>query len=526
MNMSSIREKSKIFLWVCLIGFILSLVGVMGSGTGGGGGFLGGASLTSFFSNSVNPASHVGKIGEKNISRNFFAREVAKQRSTSQFQINATESFYIGRAWESIISNTIITEQVTKLNLETHDSELKNFLTNFPPSSLRDFLASSKLFVDTDGAFDLTAYQNAINNGLEWIPDSLSNVFSNYESQLKRNDLPRAKLQNLYSKLTSVSDNQIKSQFKRDNLNCNIDVLVVNLAEISDDQIAISEEEISDYYNLHKEDKFSIPESVTLEYVLFENLEDENDSLEVVLNDEQKLLAEDFAFDAREDMMGFDAALEAHELSITGTIDITEKFNNNSGIPVNMGYNRNIVRFAFDNPINSVTDRIITKNGIAIFKIKYKNDSNYKNIIDITDEIKDDILLTKKEEFALNVLNNSYQDLSNWTNLSEEYNYITISKNEEATIGGSFKSIGKNFKIMGCLSSMKENDISKIINSNDKLFVIKLNSIDSFDEEQFDKDYSSIRDRIINNSSRNLFNDWIQYVSNNIKKIDVRHKSI
>ena len=39
MNMSSIREKSKIFLWVCLIGFILSLVGVMGSGTGGGGGF-------------------------------------------------------------------------------------------------------------------------------------------------------------------------------------------------------------------------------------------------------------------------------------------------------------------------------------------------------------------------------------------------------------------------------------------------------------------------------------------------------
>ena len=79
---------------------------------------------------------------------------------------------------------------------------------------------------------------------------------------------------------------------------------------------------------------------------------------------------------------------------------------------------------------------------------------------------------------------------------------------------------------MGCLSSMKENDISKIINSNDKLFVIKLNSIDSFDEEQFDKDYSSIRDRIINNSSRNLFNDWIQYVSNNIKKIDVRHKSI
>ena len=62
MNMTTIRKKSKPFLWICLIGFVLSLVGVMGSS---GGGFLGGASLTSLFSSSVNPALHVGKIGNK-----------------------------------------------------------------------------------------------------------------------------------------------------------------------------------------------------------------------------------------------------------------------------------------------------------------------------------------------------------------------------------------------------------------------------------------------------------------------------
>ncbi|SVD29596.1 uncharacterized protein METZ01_LOCUS382450, partial [marine metagenome] len=157
MNMESIREKSKIFLWICLIGFVLSLVGVMGSGSGGGG-FLGGASLTSLFSETVNPASYVGKIGNKSISRNFFAREVAKQRSISQFQINATESFYIGRAWEAIISNTIITNQVKELNLETYDLELKDFLLNFPPNSLREFLTSSNLFVDENNLFDLSIY--------------------------------------------------------------------------------------------------------------------------------------------------------------------------------------------------------------------------------------------------------------------------------------------------------------------------------------------------------------------------------
>ena len=34
MNMTTIREKSKIFLWICLSGFILSLLGVMGTSGG------------------------------------------------------------------------------------------------------------------------------------------------------------------------------------------------------------------------------------------------------------------------------------------------------------------------------------------------------------------------------------------------------------------------------------------------------------------------------------------------------------
>ena len=124
MKMSDIREKSKIFLWVCLIGFILSLVGVMGTSSGGGGGFLGGASLTSLFSNSVNTNLYVGKIGEKEITKSFFARELRKQRNSSQqFQINTTESYYIGRTWEAIISNTIIDEKVNLLNLTTQDYE-------------------------------------------------------------------------------------------------------------------------------------------------------------------------------------------------------------------------------------------------------------------------------------------------------------------------------------------------------------------------------------------------------------------
>ena len=77
-ELTTIRKKSKIVLWICLIGFVLSLVGVMGTS---GGGFLGGASLTSLFSSSVNPALYVGKIGDKNISKRAFVTELQLQRN-------------------------------------------------------------------------------------------------------------------------------------------------------------------------------------------------------------------------------------------------------------------------------------------------------------------------------------------------------------------------------------------------------------------------------------------------------------
>ena len=57
---------------------------------------------------------------------------------------------------------------------------------------------------------------------------------------------------------------------------------------------------------------------------------------------------------------------------------IPEGFTNNSGIPLSMGYSRAIVRFAFDNANNSVSDRIITNNCIAIFRIIGNNEKSIK----------------------------------------------------------------------------------------------------------------------------------------------------
>ena len=572
MNMTTIRKKSKIVLWICLIGFVLSLVGVMGTS---GGGFLGGASLTSLFSSSVNPALYVGKIGDKNISKRAFVTELQLQRNTpTQFQINAGEQYYIGRAWEALIQNTITDDKIQNLNLKTQDVELKNYLLNSPPRALQDFLIQNNIFELRDGSFDLSSYQEAINNNISWMPDSLINILTNYEFRLRNEQIPRLKLQHLYSLLGTVSNNKINNEYIHSNSNCNIDVFSIDYTRIDDDVIQIEEENIRDYYNENLEDEFINTESVLVDYVLFKNIINADDSLEVILNEDQREKADDFAFNAREDMLGFDVALENDSLSITGTLTLTEGFTNNSGLPLSMGYNRSIIRFAFDNPINSVSDKVLTQDGIVVFRIFDKNSSSNKALDEVRDNITNIVLKNLKKKYALNLIENkSGEEIQNilnhpatviinnpfkediekikafqvdndletdglWGSASQtKYEEImkeedkksqiaVLNMREESTLSGSFKTLGKNYQLMGYLSVMQDGDISKIIETNNKLHQIKVNSISLPETDIDDEKYDSIKNRLINNMSNSIFNSWIQYMRKNVEVVDVRHKSI
>ena len=572
MNMTSIREKSKIFLWICLIGFILSLVGVMGTS---GQGFLGGASLTSLFSDSVNPSLYVGKVGDKNISKRAFLTELQIQRNTqNQFQISTSEQYYIGRAWESIIQNTITNNKIEELNLKTQNEELKYYLLNSPPKALEDFLVQNNIFKSEEGTFDLELYQNAIKNNISWMPDSLINIFTNYEFRLRNEQIPRSKLQHLYSLLSIVPNNKVEEEYTNNNSNYNIDVLAIDYTKIDDEKVEVNEESITNYYNDNLEDKFTNSPTVTVDYILFENITNEDDSLEVILNEDQRQRADDFAFDAREDMLGFDAALENDSLKITGTLTLYEDFSNNSGLPINMGYNRSIVRFAFDNPISSVSDKVTTENGTAIFRIASKEDSYNQEIDEVKEEITNTLRKDLKKEYASNLINNNEWDKiqsilnpkpsdiidnpfnndvekiknfqekngldadGQWGPASQKKyketiieedikNQIAIwNKNEESSLNGSFKTFGKNYKLMGCLSVMNAGDLSKIIESNNKLYIVKLNNITYSEDEIDNTKYKSIRNKLTETMSNLIFNSWIQYKRKNIDITDIRHKSI
>ena len=74
---------------------------------------------------------------------------------------------------------------------------------------------------------------------------------------------------------------------------------------------------------------------------------------------------------------------------------------------------------------------------------------------------------------------------------------IELTLNSTSTIGGSFQVIGKNSTLTGLVKEMEINESSHVIEGSNQVFIFRLNSIDSFNEEEYTAVYDSLRKKLL-----------------------------
>ena len=118
--------------------------------------------------------------------------------------------------------------------------------------------------MDDQNNFVLEDYQQAVESGD--LPEEFNVTFARWEAYLK-NWLGNRKLQNLYNKASTVSNQEVKFEYLKNNINCDIDYIFININEIADSEISITNEEIKQKYNEQKDTKYKEPDTRTINYV-------------------------------------------------------------------------------------------------------------------------------------------------------------------------------------------------------------------------------------------------------------------
>lgn len=273
--MTKLREMTFAILWVLVIAFVGLMV------------FQWGADITG----RKGRTNILGKIEGKKVTIQEFEKAVEQARQMELDKTGKSPDFERSKqiqdeVWESFVQRVLLGREIEKYNIQVTNREVALYILNNPLPELQ----KNPQF-QTDGKFDMQKYRQAVldpQNAQAWL---------GVERYIQQS-LPFQKLQTLITSSAIVTEEEIRYEFMQQNMQAKIEYLSVPISAFSSDTIDVSDQEIHDYYEEHKDD-FKIEERRKVDYVLFSTEPSAEDSSRVydLANDiiKEAKSGEDFA---------------------------------------------------------------------------------------------------------------------------------------------------------------------------------------------------------------------------------------
>ncbi len=234
-----------------------------------------------------------------------------------------------------------------------------------------------------------------------------------------------------------------------------------------------------------------------------------------------KKKAEEFYSDIKNGQ-NFDSLAKQQKYPVQTSTDIFR----DGQIPM-AGNNRNVLQFAFDGKLNSVTEPVKIQTGYAIYEVFEKKEKGYMIFDSIkVSLIKPKLINEKKYNILLGIANDlegkiKGGDLNSLKEIAPQYSYEVAD-----SVSGSkpAKGIGADFGLMESVMKMKPGEISKPIKSARGYFIVKLNSITEFNQEDYVRKAPDIMKSLLAAKRQSIIQEWLTKMQNEADIVDNRDK--
>lgn len=167
---------------------------------------------------------------------------------------------------EQIVQDILLSEEYRRRGIRVTDDEIRQALLNIAPEDVRDIEQ-----FQTDGEFDLSKYQAYLRSGAD--PGFTLGMEARFRAELPRYKLFEQLVEDVY-----ITDAKLWSIYRDENETVRARALVIfPAAVLRDPDISITDEEVSGYYEEHRED-FRRPAVAYLSYVSVSRMPDAADS--------------------------------------------------------------------------------------------------------------------------------------------------------------------------------------------------------------------------------------------------------
>jgi peptidyl-prolyl cis-trans isomerase D len=192
--------------------------------------------------------------GEEITVAEFAMHKLNLQARYSQFGAQfslARMGFTDSRILDELIMARVIEQEAKRLGLGASESEIKDRIANM----FRD-PAGKFLLVDASGKFDMSKYQERVGD----IPT--------FERGIAQ-DIAREKLEALITAGVTVSEDEVKEDYKRKNTTLDLTYVAVSTSKLAE-KLTLGDDEVKAYYDKHKGDFYIGEPQKKIRYVFID----------------------------------------------------------------------------------------------------------------------------------------------------------------------------------------------------------------------------------------------------------------
>jgi len=230
--------------------------------------------------------------------------------------------------------------------------------------------------------------------------------------------------------------------------------------------------------------------------------------------------ASDFAYIASENEFEAEAKLLNYDVIETPPFTETAQ-----AIP-GMGVNVALVKWAFENSLGDLSEVYRVPAGYVVATISELIKPGFKNLEDVKNEVRSEVLREKKFEKALSIAKDIRSKLgeNGDKNIARSiWAAARVDSTAEFTTVGNIPGIGREFPFSEYSIKGDVNKWSQPIRGNTSVFLINVRYKTKFDQATFEFQRSPIKKELINQKKSRYFNQWIQDLKKEADIVDKRY---
>ena len=237
-----------------------------------------------------------------------------------------------------------------------------------------------------------------------------------------------------------------------------------------------------------------------------------------VTRDETYNAANDFSYLAEQN--GFEKEAELMKYNIQESTPFAETSPSIAGI----GANPQLIKFAFENGLNDISDVHKASAGFVVAKITEVNPEGYRPLDELKIELEQKILTEKRFESAKNHATELIKKINGDINKINTFDpRITINSSGKFNTQTSIPNVGRDNAFIRTALSMQPNQLSEPVKGLRGYYVIYVTEITPFDSSQYNLQSNTIKNSILQEKKNSLLGVWMNELKEKAEIVDNRH---